>query len=225
MIKKRSDIASRSQAEPEYEVTASLLNSWQTIFDAPKWCRESDGDAVSLEAKQSDAAKKKYDEFLCVLKRIPAPDNEYMKRGREFESDVYAGKDEVFSPIVDGGEYQAAFSKRVKINGMTIVMYGILDALKAGKIYDIKRVVKWSTGKYKGSHQHPMYLYLVPEAMSFTYLVRDDAGNHHFETYERQNCENIVSTTATFLSWLSGQGLMETYKQCWEWSRKKHLAI
>ena len=220
MIKQASVMSRSPKAQPYYEVTASLLNSWQRIFDAAEWARESED--KSLEQAQEEAMESAKAEFIDVLSRKPIPDTEAMKKGREYEESVYKGEDIVFSEVVENGEFQAAYKKPVNISGMNIMLYGILDCLKAGRIYDIKRVGYYQSRKYKGSHQHPMYFELVPNAIDFTYLVCDDKGVHHFERYERCNCEDVKDVVAQFLSWLEANDLMQTFKEKWDWGRKKH---
>lgn len=222
MIKTASNIQSRPKQDSIFEITASLLNQWERIFIAKDYVKEAEGDAISLEEKQDNKTAEAYQQFVDALKRVPQEKTEAMQKGIDYEASVYADKDEVFSPIVKNGEFQAAYKKLVRINGMNIMLYGILDCLKAGRIYDIKRVGRYSSGKYKESHQHSMYLYLVPEARDFTYLVCDDNGNHHLERYERCNCEDILQTISTFLTWLQSNNLFEDYKANWDWNRKKH---
>ena len=91
---------------------------------------------------------------------------------------------------------------------------------------DLKRVSKYKSGKYKTSHQHPMYMYLVPEAIDFTYLVADNnidslkeetrLKGYHLEHYLPINCENILDVVSQFLSWLKGKGLFEIYTSKWQ---------
>ena len=69
--------------------------------------------------------------------------------------------------------------------------------------------------KYKKSHQHPMYLYLSPTSLDFTYIIMDDKNNRHIEKYERCNCEDIIEVISDFLNWLESRDLLETYKQNW----------
>lgn len=226
MIKPKSVMSSLPKATPSYQITATLLNSWQRIFDVPKFVRESEDDEIAYEDKVADAMEAAKAEFMSYLSGIEVPDTEAMRKGREYEADVYAGKDPEFSPIVDGGEFQAEFSRRIEVNGMKIVLYGFLDCLKAGRIYDIKRVGRYSYPKYKTSHQHAMYFALVPNAIDFTYLVMDDSGKHHYERYEPCNCEDVTDVVARFLSWLEGNGAMDTFKANWDWSvrsRKRRL--
>jgi len=216
MIKKRNVMSLLPKSEKSYQITASLLNQWQRIFDAKDWVKEADDDDKSYETKAAEASDQAKVDFLNVLKRIPTPDNDAMKKGREYESSVYEGKDEIFSPIVENGQFQATFTKRITVDGTPITLYGVLDVLKAGRIMDIKRVGYYSSGKYKGSHQHPMYLELVPNAIDFTYLIMDDKGNHHTERYIRENSEDIKTVCSQFLSWLKANDLFETYKQNWD---------
>lgn len=204
------------KSEVSYQITASLLNEWQRIFDADQWVRESEDDTESYETKVANAQDAAKDEFIQVLKRLPLPDNEAMKKGREYEASVYAGKDEIFSPIVKNGVFQPTFTKKLNIDGIPITLYGVLDVLKAGRIMDIKRVGYYSSGKYKTSHQHPMYLELVPTAIDFTYLIMDDKGNHHTERYIRENSEDIKVICSQFLSWLKANNLFDTFTQNWD---------
>lgn len=197
-----------------YQITATLLNSWQYIFDCVDWYH-ADSDDESLETKQQKAQEESIKSFYDTLTRKPI-DSEAMAKGRQYESDVYAGKDSVFSPIVAGGAFQATFTKKVEVDGLPIMLYGVLDVLKAGRIMDIKRVGYYSSGKYENSHQHPMYLTLVPEATDFVYLICDDKGNHVFEKYTRKESEDILVVCSQFLSWLKAHDMFETYKQYWD---------
>ena len=215
MIKQQNIISQKSKNNPKYRITATLLNSWQRIFDAKDDIRENENDEIAFEDKVEEEQKKRYEEFINVLKRVPTPDNEYMKRGREYGTLVCEGKDEIFSPIIENGAFQVTLTKEVEINNMPILLYGVLDVLKAGKIYDIKRVSYYKSAKYKKSHQHPMYLYLSPTSLDFTYIIMDDKNNRHIEKYERCNCEDIIEVISDFLNWLESRDLLETYKQNW----------
>lgn len=221
MIKSQRDTSQLPKTEPTLYVTATLLNSWQRIWDAKNWVRESEDDTVAVEDKIEEAMEKAKAEFIDCLNRVPIPDNEAMKKGREYEQAVYDGKDDVFSPIVENGEFQAAYTKQVNINGLNIMLYGILDCLKAGRIYDIKRVGHYQSRKYLTSHQHPMYFALVPKARDFCYLVMDDKGDHHIERYEPCNCENVEDVIAEFITWLQSNDLFKTYTEKWRWDARK----
>lgn len=214
MIKKQESISQLSKTKPYYRITATLLNQWERIYQVKNEVSEKEDDTISREDKIIEKQNKAYEEFLKVLRREPIEDNEYIIQGREFEANVCNGLDAEFSPIVKDGAFQVTVTKKVTIDGENILLYGVLDVLKAGRIMDIKKVVKYKSHKYKSSHQHTMYLYLVPTAIDFTYLVCD-GKNYYYENYERQNCEDIIYTISQFLSWLKAHNLFETYKRNW----------
>ncbi len=99
-------------------------------------------------------------------------------------------------------------------------MYGILDALKAGTIYDVKFSNKSFdsaelAGKYFDSPQHPAYLYLLPEAREFTYLV-SDGEDLYTETYTRKNSQSLPEIVEEFLMSIDAMGLMPVYLEKWQ---------
>lgn len=226
MIKKQAVISQLAKKEPRYRVTATLLNSWQRIFDAKDDVREAEKDEISLEDKIVLEMKKRKTEFINLLNRIPVEDNIYMQKGRAFEDLVCAGNEPEFSPIVDGGAFQVTLTKDVIIDNVPIRLYGVLDVLKAGRIMDIKRVSRYQTHKYKNSHQHPMYLFLMPQAIDFTYLICDDnvdsndelkrKSAYHYENYIRENCEDILQVVSQFLSWLKANDLFDIFTDKWK---------
>lgn len=219
MIKKRKDLFQVSKNNKEncyHRITATLLNQWQRIFDVEEEVFENENDTMCWEDKVEEEREKRLKEFLDVLERKPIPDNEYMKQGREFEDFVCQGLDEEFSPKVKNGAFQVTVTKNVEIDGEKICLYGILDVLKKGRIMDIKRIAKkYRYPKYKKSHQHPMYLELVPEAIDFTYLIFD-GKNYHYENYIRENCENILETIKVFLQWLKANDYINIYYENWK---------
>lgn len=206
-------LATASSSE-RYLITPSLLNSWANIWNCVDYVRESEKDEISLEDKQSLAREKAFAEFLDTLGRVPSEPNEYMLKGIEYEEACYRGETEA-SPIIEGGAYQISGSKRLEVGGVGILLYGRLDVLKGGTIYDIKRVTKYAPQKYLKSYQHPVYLELFPEAKRFTYLVRDDAGRLHEETYYRDGCPDVRGVIADFLRWLRENGLFEVFASKW----------
>ena len=215
MIKKQNVISQIPTKEVRYKITATLLNQWQRIFDAKENIYSNDEDTLSYEEKVEIETNKRIEEFVNLLNRIPTPDNEYMKRGREYEDFVCSGLDREFSPIIENGAFQITLTKKVEIDGLPILLYGVLDVLKAGRIYDIKRVVRYQSRKYKNSLQHPMYLFLAPSTYDFTYLVCDDKDNHYYENYIRENCQDILQVIAQFISWLKSRDLFEIFTQKW----------
>lgn len=203
-----------SQPNPRYVITPSLLNSWGRIWEAPLHVVESDSDDISLEDKMDEASEKAKAEFVKVLNKVPLPDNEWMKAGRDFEEECYEGKTCV-SPIIEGGAFQIVGTKKTSVNGVKVLMYGRLDVLKGGTIYDIKRVQRYSVQKYLHSYQHGFYMDLFPNAEGFTYLVFD--GNKlHQESYFRGQYRPTEEVISDFLRWLKANGLYETFKDKWK---------
>lgn len=116
--------------------------------------------------------------------------------------------------IVRGGQFQLKARKPVNVSGMEFVLFGKLDVLKAGSIYDIKFSKSYDRGKFFGSTQHPMYLELVPEAQDFTYLVSNGV-DVWTESYTREETRSIFPVIADFTGWLKSQGLFQIYAEKW----------
>lgn len=197
-----------------YLITHSLLSSW--IY-------------AMKENPYEDATSEKdpFAEFLKVLNREPTETNQAMQNGIDFENlvtDIVNGEGdatdkwydaaEKIARIIRGGQLQCRASKEIEVGGMTFVLYGRLDALKAGVIYDIKFSKSYDVGKYFSSTQHPTYFELIPEANEFTYLVSNGSSVWP-ETYRRDETRSIFSDISDFVSWLKVQGLLETYKSKW----------
>ena len=214
-----------------YLMTHSLLASWLYIMkDNPYEDATSPRDA--------------YQEFLQTLRREPIPPTEAMAKGIEFEDLCYEIATGKFQPtvkvhapkseplahkiyprfydaacqvadIIRGGQIQYKAKKLVEVNGMEFVLYGRLDTLKAGTIYDIKFSGSYDKGKYVDSTQHPTYMELLPEADQFTYVV-SNGQNVWTETYRRDETASIFPVISDFVDWLNAVGLMETYKEHWK---------
>lgn len=116
--------------------------------------------------------------------------------------------------IVKGSQLQYVATKRCTIGGMDFLLYGRLDALKHGCIYDIKFSKSYDRGKYFDSTQHPMYFALVPEAANFTYVV-SNGTEVWTELYWWDEARRIEPIIEDFMRWLEEQGLMEIYKEKW----------
>lgn len=125
----------------------------------------------------------------------------------------YAAANEV-AQIVNGGLLQVKCAKTITVSGMNILLYGRLDALKAGSIYDIKFSKGYERGKYLDSTQHPVYMELVPEAQEFTYLV-SNGTDVWTETYRRDEVRSIYPTIIEFLEWLNSTGFITTFREKW----------
>lgn len=194
-------------------VTPSLLNSWLYIWLSRANVKESANDAICLEDKQDLAMQKAYDEFLSTLRREQTPPNENMLRGIKYEDDCYKGLTDA-SPIIKGGAFQIVGKKNVVVDGVEFLMYGRLDVLKNGIIYDIKRVTRYATQKYLHSAQHGFYMDLFPNASQFTYLAYD--GNKlHQETYYRGQYKPTEAILSDFIQWLRENNLWDVYASLW----------
>lgn len=201
--------------DKRFMVTHSLLNSWSYALKENPY-----EDATSERDPMQD--------FLATLRREPIPTNEAMQNGIDFEDLVtavikgnadtghrwYEAAKEV-ATIIGGAQLQHKASRTVRISGRDVFLYGRLDALQAGVIYDIKFTSKYDVGKYFDSTQHPMYLTIVPEAYGFTYLASN--GSQVWpEHYRRDETPDIIQTIQHFYAWLDGQGLTEVYLDRWE---------
>lgn len=195
-------------------ITPSLLNSWLYIWESQNLVKENEKDLISLEDKKSEAQEKAKKDFIKVLNREQIEPNEYMIAGNEFEKQCYEGKT-CISPIIKNGQFQIVGKKLVKIDNINFLMYGRLDVLKGGVIYDIKRVWKYNVQKYKWSAQHGFYLDLFSRANVFKYLIFD-GNNLHIETYYRDEYTPTEELIKEFITWLKENDLFEVYKKKWK---------
>lgn len=183
--------------KPLYKITATLLNSWNYIYQAkPEY--------------QQDAL----DSFVKYLKRIKEPPNFFMKRGLDFEKDCYNGQVPIISDIVRDAAHQVYAEKILEVDGYQLKLLGYLDALQEGIIYDIKRVNQYDLQKYFGSYQHHIYFELIPEATHFVYLVaagQSEKVNVYFEEYARDEMIDIKEVIRSFFSFLEKNDLMQIY--------------
>ena len=198
-------------------INQTLLSAWGYTYD----CREG------LE-EEAQAA------FLRTLNREPVAPTDAMQKGLEFERYVYArvaGAYELSPPAwergiravatrLTGTQTQVYARRRIKVDGITFQLSGIMDAIRAGVIYD----VKFSThsfgsadlaGKYLNSPQHPAYFYLLPEANSFEYLVSDGSDLYR-EVYDRDDARYIGDIISEFIVSLKEQQLWDTYERHWK---------
>jgi hypothetical protein len=197
-----------------YLLTHSLLSSWlYAMKDSP----------------YSDATTEKdsYAEFLQALRKEPGEQTEAMRNGVEFEdlvTDIVNGSADTghkwyeaackVARIVKGGQLQYKAKKEIVVSGIKILLYGRLDVLKAGDVFDIKFSKSYERGKYIDSTQHPTYLELIPEAGKFSYLVSD--GNEVWtETYRQDETPDIVPIIESFIEFLKANDLWEVYTSHW----------
>lgn len=199
-------------------ITPSLLNSWLYIYLAPQYVRESEKDEMCLEDKQLSASRWARTSFLDTLRRVKNETTPAQQRGIDYEDATYKGETPA-SPYVEGGQFQIVGKKFETIDGVDFLLYGRLDCLKGGTIYDIKRVSQYAVQKYLHSAQHPFYLHLFPRAKKFTYLV-DDGYAFHTETYWRDEVKPIEQTIREFIEWLKNEDLWDDYELYWKARRE-----
>jgi hypothetical protein len=202
----------------KYWMTQSLLSSYAYFSSAE--------DLFSEKAYQS---------FLSTLRREEKEPTRAMKAGIQFEADINAlvaggafeSKNEKwdkavrrFSRICAGGQSQAPASAELTCCGLDLVLYGVCDYIKAGTIYDIKKVTRYEYGKYQNSPQHSMYFHLVPGARRFDYLVFDGSFCYR-ETYRPHDCRSIDRIICEFFHSLESLGLIEDYKTFWAMNQER----
>lgn len=197
-----------------YLITHSLLSSWL--------CAMKDNPYEDMTTERDN-----YAEFLKSLRREPTETTEAMQNGIDFEDLVTAIIDQDYDEshkwveaaskvanIVRGGKLQYKAKKPVEVSGEKFLLYGRLDALKAGEVMDIKFSKSYDRGKYITSTQHPTYLELIPEAEKFTYVISN--GNDVWtETYRREETPSIFPIIEDFVAYLKSSGLWEVYTQHW----------
>lgn len=198
-----------------YLITPSLLNAWGWIWNCEDSVTESEKDEISLEDKKYNARLQAIEDFKKTLARIPSEPNKYMLEGIEFEEECYKGNTCV-SPIIEDGAYQIVGKKYITVNGIKFLMYGRLDVLKGGIIYDIKRVWKYSLPKYAKSYQHQFYFELFPNAYKFEYLIYDGKALHREVYFPNDDTNYISSVIKNFLNWLKVNGMLKLYLEKWK---------
>lgn len=197
-------------------ITKTLLESWRYCF-------------TCFEGYEDEA----YADFLKTLRREQIETTEAMMNGLAFEDRVYraAAGNTIrtdakwregalkVADIIRGAQIQVFISKPIEVDGTTYLLKGVLDALKAGVIYDVKFLTKsiGSTdiyGKWLNCTQHPAYFYLVPEAHEFQYLG-SDGEDIYIETYQRNQTPYIGDIIHDFLEFLKAEGLTDVFMERW----------
>ena len=198
-------------------ITKTLLESWRYCFS----CAEGYEDEA-------------YADFLKTLRREPSETTEAMLNGLAFEDRCYRAAEGKtirsdakwregalkVAEVIKGAQIQVSISRPIEVDGTTYLLKGVLDALKAGVIYDVKFLNKSLGsadvyGKWLNCTQHPAYFYLVPEAHEFQY-VGSDGSDVYIETYQRDQTPYIGEIIHDFLEFLKGEGLMDVFAERWE---------
>lgn len=201
----------------DFYLTQSLLSGWNHLLNA--------------EDEHTESA---YLAFLTSLRRESKETTKAMQDGIDFENAVnkavsgdsvevnpkWEAAVKKFARICAGGQSQTPVSGVFEIDGEKIGVYGLCDYVKAGVIYDIKKVTRYEYGKYYESPQHPMYMELIPEAKKFTYLIFDGTQTYQ-ETYRRGDFRPIQSIISDFICWLKKTNLFEEYKKHWTMNNER----
>lgn len=183
-----------------YLITASLLDAWKYL----------------LNNEYS-----KMEDFMQTLRREQHETTPAQEAGFKFEKWAEQNYHETLN-----GSYQVKVYKDFHSStGTDYLLYGIIDCIKSGKIYDYKHTNKYDVGKFYNKAQTSMYLELVPEASSMTYVISTDTPNYiqsndpyiiYTEVYTRDETPKIKDIIADFELWLKNMNLFEIYKTYWE---------
>ena len=197
-------------------ITKTLLESWRYCFSC-------------YEGYEDEA----YADFLKTLRREPSETTEAVMNGLTFEDRCYRAAEGKtirsdakwregalkVADIIRGAQVQVPISRPIEVDGQSFLLKGVLDALKAGVIYDVKFLTKSLGsadvyGKWLNCTQHPAYFYLVPEAREFQY-VGSDGEDVYVETYQRGQSPYIGDIIHDFLEFVKGEGLMDVFAERW----------
>lgn len=197
----------------EYLITATLLDSWKYLLT---------NEYGNL------------DNFISTLKREKQEQTQSQLDGFEFEDWAVAN----YEPT-KGGQYQVKLSKPVQSSqGTRYLLYGRLDCLKNGRVYDYKHTSNYEVGKFFGRCQTACYLELVPEAKEMVYVIGKDKPAYQLkyeeengedfdpytiytETYTREEVKPIQEEISNFEEWLKTMKLWETYTEHWGSQKEK----
>ncbi|MGN1269383.1 MAG: hypothetical protein ACI4UU_00715 [Clostridia bacterium] len=102
------------------------------------------------------------EDFIKVLNKEEFVPSESILKGFAYEKYMQENYEETLN-----GAYQVKVSKEYG----DYLLYGIIDCLKCGIIYDYKYTQNYEVGKFFNNHQTLMYLEMVPEASKMVYLI------------------------------------------------------
>ena len=170
------------------------------------------------------------EDFIKVLNKEEFEPTESILKGFEYEKYMQ----ENFGETLEGA-YQVKVSKEYG----DYLLYGIIDCLKGGIIYDYKYTKNYEVGKFFNNHQTLMYLEMVPEAKKMVYLITDKfikemplsaplnyeycgeyeykVGDIYREEYTKDMFpETINSILHKFEEWLKQYNLFDLYTEKWK---------
>ena len=179
----------------------------------------------SLIAAQQWAttSRERYQEFLQALRREKSElKTPAMLDGIQFEADALAAANGASTAsnaareaaaYLANSAYQVRLQRDLELDGIPFVLVGYADFVKAGEIFDTKRSDRYRVGQYSDSAQAPFYLYMLPEAKRFTYLVDCD-DLLYTETYEPDE-PAVKRAIRNFLVFIRARALTELYRENW----------
>lgn len=199
-----------SSRNDRYLITQSLLSAWLWQYKA-----------FDPEAAQRD--------FMKTLRREPTKPNAAMLSGIQFENMVTAFLQgcppedghkwetgiRLVAEEIQGAQLQVPAYRDTLVDGVPFLLYGRMDALLAGTIFDIKFSTTYEVGKYLDSPQHPMYFACCPEARRFTYLISNGRELCR-ETYTPTETAPVETTIRQFMGYLEDMRLVDLYTQKWK---------
>lgn len=168
------------------------------------------------------------EDFIKVLDKEEFEPTESILKGFEYEKYMQENFEETLN-----GAYQVKVSKEYG----DYLLYGIIDCLKGGIIYDYKYTQNYEVGKFFNNHQTLMYLEMVPEAKKMVYLIANkfekveyqdlnfkdvsnikyEVGDIFREEYTKDMFpETIDSILHKFEEWLKTYNLFDLYTEKWK---------
>ena len=168
------------------------------------------------------------EDFVKVLNKEEFEPTESILKGFEYEKYMQENFEETLN-----GAYQVKVSKEYG----DYLLYGIIDCLKGGIIYDYKYTQNYEVGKFFNNHQTLMYLEMVPEAKKMIYLITNkfnkiecsdiefkdvskieyEVGDIFREEYTKDMFpETIDSILHKFEEWLKQYDLFNLYTEKWK---------
>ena len=122
------------------------------------------------------------EDFIKVLNKEEFEPSESILKGFEYEKYMQENYKETL-----GGAYQVKVSKEYR----DYLLYGIIDCLKGGIIYDYKYTQNYEVGKFFNNHQTLMYLEMVPEAKKTIYLITNKFNKIEYPDMEFKDVSKI----------------------------------
>ena len=131
------------------------------------------------------------EDFIKVLNKEEFEPTESILKGFEYEKYMQENYEETLN-----GAYQVKVSKEYG----DYLLYGIIDCLKGGIIYDYKYTQNYEVGKFFNNHQTLMYLEMVPEAKKMVYLITNkfEQKAHISVPIDNENVATVETTVEIF---------------------------